>query len=78
MDTYWGYIDKTGNVIIPFNYDGAAAFFDGIAPVYKDGLWGFIDMEENVVIPYQYENIVTVNENGKVKYYDENDQLIEN
>ena len=41
----YGYIDKTGKVVIPFIYWDAGFFEDGIAPVrsYQKG-WGYIDM----------------------------------
>ena len=32
-DKKWGYIDKTGRLIIPFKFDGAGDFSEGLAAV---------------------------------------------
>lgn len=42
-------------VVIDYQYEDAGLFYDGLAPVKKDGKWGYIDEENNVVIPFQYE-----------------------
>ncbi len=46
---YWGFINKSGEVVIPFAYEYAYPFFDGYAPVKLDGRWGFIDSKNNFV-----------------------------
>lgn len=33
QDGKWGHVDKKGNVVIPLAYDGASAFYDGVALV---------------------------------------------
>jgi len=33
----WGFIDRTGKVVIPAQFDGASDFFDGLAPVRIGG-----------------------------------------
>lgn len=38
-----GFIDKTGNIIIPIQYDDTMPFSENLAPVKKNGKWGFID-----------------------------------
>jgi hypothetical protein len=41
----WGYIDKTGTVVIAPQFDqvvGALGFPEGLAPVKKGGKWGYI------------------------------------
>lgn len=55
----YGYIDKTGKVVIPLEYDEASAFSEGLACVMKvdaDGnrKYGYIDKTGNVVIPMKY------------------------
>lgn len=49
-----GYIDKTGKVVIPAEYDSAGEFSEGLADAEKDGKWGFIDKTGKTVIPFQY------------------------
>lgn len=55
-DSYWGFIDNKGKVIIPLIYNFAGSFKDGLAFVRaKDGGYGFIDKKGTVVIPLQYD-----------------------
>ena len=51
-----GFIDKTGKLVIPYEYDAAGGFYKGFAAVEKDGKSGIIDKNNNVVIPFEYEN----------------------
>jgi hypothetical protein len=39
----WGFIDKTGKVVILLMYDFAGIFAEGLACVELDGEYGFID-----------------------------------
>jgi hypothetical protein len=39
----WGYIDRTGNVVISFQYDHANSFSEGLAQVNKDSKGFFIN-----------------------------------
>ena len=39
----WGFIDKSGKVVIPFKYDDALPFSEGFAVVELDGKDGYID-----------------------------------
>ncbi|HXH19707.1 MAG TPA: WG repeat-containing protein [Chitinophagales bacterium] len=52
----WGYIDKSGKVIITCKYDFAKDFREGLAAVQLNGKWGFIDKTGKEVIPFQYED----------------------
>ena len=52
----WGYIDKTGKVVIPYVYDGAALFHQGSAIVEKGNSLGLIDKNNNVILPFEFEN----------------------
>lgn len=53
----YGFIDKTGKVVIPITLDGAYDFGNGLAPVYsrEKGKWGYINTKGELVIPYKYE-----------------------
>jgi len=47
----WGYIDKTGKVVIPFKYDSASSFSEGLAAVREDKHESvYIDPRGNVVL----------------------------
>jgi len=50
-----GYIDKTGEIVIPLRYNRAYPFREGLAAVQKDWRWGYLDAQGNVVIPFQYD-----------------------
>jgi hypothetical protein len=50
----YGFIDKTGKVVVPAEYEAAWDFSEGLAAVAKDGKLGFIDKTGSVVIPLQY------------------------
>ncbi|MBN1573303.1 MAG: WG repeat-containing protein [Deltaproteobacteria bacterium] len=39
----WGYIDKTGRLIIDIRYEKAYDFSEGVAAVMVDGKWGYIE-----------------------------------
>jgi hypothetical protein len=46
----WGYIDTKGNVVVPFDYDSAKPFSEGLALVKKDGEFLYIDTKGDVKI----------------------------
>jgi hypothetical protein len=50
----WGYIDKTGRVIIPCQFDSAANFSEGLAAVKIKEKIGYIDVTGKFVIPPQF------------------------
>jgi hypothetical protein len=52
----WGYIDRTGQVVIDFQYEEARAFYEGLAAVCTDGQWGYIDAQGTVVVPCRYQD----------------------
>lgn len=51
----FGFVDSTGRVAIPFQYEWACAFRMGMAWVGKAGKYGFIDHQGKVVIPLRYK-----------------------
>jgi len=48
----WGFIDKTGKLVIPLVYDWVWDFSEGLAVVVQNGKCGFIDKTGEVVIPF--------------------------
>lgn len=54
----WGYIDKTGTVVIPAQYDSAGVFSEGLACVRKGKKVGYIDKSGKVKIPIELEWMV--------------------
>lgn len=54
-DGKYGFIDNTGQVVIPPKYDLAWDFSEGLARVSQNGKAGFIDNTGKVVIPLKYD-----------------------
>src|SRR6201988_765828 len=54
----YGYINKTGKVIIPAQFEFADKFYEGLAVVKQGGKRGFIDPAGKMVIPAQYDSKV--------------------
>ena len=54
----YGYIDKTGVVVVPLEYYFAKSFSEGLAAVVKEDVWrwGYIDKTGTVVVPLEYNN----------------------
>lgn len=51
-DGLYGFINKKGETVIPFEYEEADAFDDKLlTAVKKDGLWGAVDITGKMVIP---------------------------
>ncbi|MDR1706316.1 MAG: WG repeat-containing protein, partial [Clostridiales bacterium] len=61
-DDKWGFIDKTGKVVVPLEYDQVYSFSEGLAPVIKDGKYGFIDKTGKVVVPLEYDDVYNISE----------------
>lgn len=60
----YGFIDRTGRIVIPCDMDYADDFHDGLALIVKDGRAGFIDKSGAVVIPCEFDQ-ATCFENGR-------------
>ena len=50
----WGYADSIGKLVVPFIYEDANEFKDGLARVKQNGNYGFIDYKGEVAIPLVY------------------------
>ncbi len=53
----WRFIDKTGNQIVPGEFEGAMGFHEGLAAVKIRGLWGFIDVKGLLAIPPRFRSV---------------------
>ena len=56
MAKKYGFIDKSGKVVIEPQFDDVGPFSEGFAGVEKDGKWGFIDKSGKVVIEPQFDD----------------------
>lgn len=73
-DGKWGYINKNGVTVIPFDFDSCAAadvtgsdcafaFAGGLAPVSKNGKFGIINKKAETVVDFEFDTILP-GENG--------------
>lgn len=73
----WGYIDKYGNTVIPFNYDDAYDFSEGLAAVKLNGKWGFVDKFSKLIIPLIYDMVSNFKEGSACVRKDGNAGVID-
>jgi len=61
-DGKWGYIDESGKIIIPLEYDmkddGGYCFRNGLVPVCKEGKYGIINRSGKTVVAFNYDEIL--------------------
>jgi len=81
----YGFMDKTGKVVIQPRYDDADDFLEGLAAIRKDdeGPWGYIDRNGEQVIPMVYglagrfsEGLAAVERDGKWGYIDKTGKMV--
>lgn len=61
----YGYVDKTGKEIIPYQFTDAGIFSEnGLAAVEKGDKWGYIDKSGETIIPFQFDAASVFSENG--------------
>ena len=54
----WGFVDKSGTVVINPQFESVHPFSEGLAAVCdKNDKWGFIDKDGTLVINYQFEHV---------------------
>lgn len=57
IDKKWGYIDKSGKIVISATYKDAMKFSEGLAGVRTKEGWGFINKSGELVIKHRYKEI---------------------
>ncbi len=57
QDAKWGYIDKTGRVVVDFSFDEAREITEGLAAVKVGSLYGYIDETGAMVIDAQWYRV---------------------
>jgi hypothetical protein len=53
----WGYIDKTGRVVVSLQFEAAASFSEGLAAIKLDKKFGFIDGAGRVVVKPRFDEV---------------------
>ena len=59
-DGKYGFIDRTGKVVVPFIYNDGWPSGPYLA-VKKDGKWGIITVDNKIILPIEYYSISTIN-----------------
>jgi hypothetical protein len=81
----WGFIDKTGNVVIKPQFLQLGDFSEGLAPAQSSASakWGFIDRQGNFVVQPQYdevegfkEGLAAVRVGSKIGYIDKTGNMV--
>lgn len=50
-----GYINQSGKLVIPFQFEDAGFFNGGVAPVKKNGRWGIINSKGKLICPFYHK-----------------------
>lgn len=53
-DGKYGFVDKSGKIVIPLLYDNVWSFSEGFAGVMRDEKWGYVNTAGEETIPLQY------------------------
>ena len=66
-----GYINTSGELVIPIQYNFGRDFSNGYAPVQdiKTEKWGIINKQGEVTVPFQWDEITRVGEYYRVRTY---------
>ena len=79
----YGYVDMTGKLVIPCEFETSGIFRYGYAEAAKGGKYGYINKNGEVVIPFEYDcaygygnGLFSVVKDGKCGYVDVNNNVI--
>ncbi len=54
---FWGYVDQNGETVVPFQYQKALPFSEGLAAVYDGQFWGFINETGELAIESVFDDV---------------------
>ncbi|UCS93577.1 WG repeat-containing protein [Echinicola marina] len=82
-DHQFGFVNRSGNLVIPFQFNAVNKFSEGLAGVKTDNQWGYIDRNGDLVINYQFDEVgefnrglAIVKKNGKSNLIDTKGNLL--
>lgn len=67
----WGYMNRSGHLVIDPQFERAISFAEGLAPVKKNGKWGYIDPNGTIVIQPQYAAVLPFSEGIALVSFDD-------
>lgn len=56
LNDLYGFINYSGDIVIPIEYSSAKSFNLGLAPVKKNEKWGYVNASNEVLIDFQYDD----------------------
>ena len=57
LNQHWGFIDKSGKMVIQPQYHSVSSFSERLAAVMNDdGKWGYVDIKGVLVIPFLFQS----------------------
>lgn len=62
----WGFVDKSGKLIIEPQFMDARSFSNSFAAVEMNGKWGFVSSDGSIVIDFTFDNVKDFNSKGCV------------
>lgn len=62
----WGYINKSGVLVISYQFEEAGNFEEGLAPAQMNGKWGYINAKGFWVIQPQFDEALGFTYNGEI------------
>ncbi|MEZ4450224.1 MAG: WG repeat-containing protein [Nannocystaceae bacterium] len=79
----WGFIDKSGEIVLQPEYDMVHDFYDGLARVQVDDLYGFLDPKGKIAIEPTFaevgdfhEGLAAVHDEGRSGYIDRQGEMV--
>jgi hypothetical protein len=79
----FGFINKTGELVIKNRFDSISKFSEGLAAVSMNGLWGFINISDQIAIENHFDEVsdfhnglAIVKKNGKSNLINQQGTLI--
>ena len=76
----YGYIDQSGKVAIPYQFDEACNFKGGVARVKQNGQWGLINSTGKLICPYYHDiedDVPTIHDGIICKHTPDKDYYID-
>lgn len=77
MGTRYGFIDKTGQMVIDPTFNGVGAFNENLAPAKIDKKWGYIKQNGEFAIEPKFKDASSFS-NGRAFVIEKKFQMIEN
>lgn len=79
----WGYVDRSGSLVIPPQFDHADRFAGGVALVSQGSKWGYVDVHGRIVAEPHFdsalgfsEGVAAVEAHGKWGFLDKADKFV--